>query len=490
MKKFGFGKKDKDSKSQSSAPSQQNPYAIQQNSEPDPYAKPAPYQNPKGYGGMAPPQGRQPPPYQQSGYGGMSDPRARPEKSPVPPGGYGGNRYGSSGPQSGGYGGDNRYGESDRGSGFNDSGYGSSRPSAGGYGGLGRSNSSETTSTDAGRQQLFGNASSRYEQRQPQQLPPDHDQSGFGASGVEHDSSQGYGTYQDRQLTAEEEEEEEVQGTKDQIRMIKQQDVSSTRNALRIAQQAEETGRSTLERLGQQGERIHETEKNLDLASNQNRLAEEKARELKHLNRSMFAVQVNNPFTKASRKQERDRMILDQHRSEREQRDATRAAAYSSQSRQQEHQRDLRGGPGGAQKKNNLAERSKYQFEADSEDEAMEDEIDSNLDALHGAAGRLNQLGRAMGKEVDSQNVHIDRIAGKVCLNLLWIVQGADSFAGGQSRRSHCYEQSEVGSHQVRNVFIDSSWRLFCVTRSSNAELSYPPKVYLCQLRSCTFDVA
>ena len=61
-----------------------------------------------------------------------------------------------------------------------------------------------------------------------------------------------------------------------------------------------------------------------------------------------------------------------------------------------------------------MAERSKYQFEADSEDEEMENEIDGNLDLLHGAAGRLKQLGVAMGEEVDAQNRHIDRIGGKV----------------------------------------------------------------------------
>lgn len=64
-------------------------------------------------------------------------------------------------------------------------------------------------------------------------------------------------------------------------------------------------------------------------------------------------------------------------------------------------------------KKGNLAERSKYQFEADSEDEAMEDEIDANLDALGGAAKRLNMLGRAMGDEVDKQNVIISGVASK-----------------------------------------------------------------------------
>ena len=35
------------------------------------------------------------------------------------------------------------------------------------------------------------------------------------------------------------------------------------------------------------------------------------------------------------------------------------------------------------------------------------------IDALHGAAKRLNQLGRAMGDEVDTQNKHIERITGK-----------------------------------------------------------------------------
>ena len=73
-----------------------------------------------------------------------------------------------------------------------------------------------------------------------------------------------------------------------------------------------------------------------------------------------------------------------------------------------------------AKKQASLAERAKYQFEADSEDDEMENgllpsvfvndsgfpvadspnlEIDSNLDALGGAAARLNGLARATGKE-------------------------------------------------------------------------------------------
>ena len=43
----------------------------------------------------------------------------------------------------------------------------------------------------------------------------------------------------------------------------------------------------------------------------------------------------------------------------------------------------------------------------------MENEIDGNLDALGGAAARLNGLARATGKEVDEQNRHLERINQK-----------------------------------------------------------------------------
>ena len=164
---------------------------------------------------------------------------------------------------------------------------------------------------------------------------------------------------------------------------------------------------------------IHNAEKNLDLSSSQNRLAQDKAAQLNRLNRSIFAPNVANPFTKGRKARERDDKIMETAHKERAQRDATRAATYQSMARQQEHSHELRveGEASGAPRAKtgaSLAERSKYQFEADSEDEAMEDEIDSNLDALAGATGRLNLLGRAMGREVDSQNTHIERITGKV----------------------------------------------------------------------------
>ncbi|KAH7379150.1 plasma membrane snare protein-like protein [Phaeosphaeria sp. MPI-PUGE-AT-0046c] len=365
----------------------ENPYAAPAGN--DPYAQAAP----PAYSG-----------------GSSSNSSYRQEKTPAAtgPGQPFGQRPGGYGSQGGSYGSQAGYG-SDR---YGGSAAPSQRP--GGYGGLGRTDSQDTMSTDAGRNELFGNAAQR------QQAPPQQQPGAYGQSGAYGDQSGGgygaapggYGAYGDRELTAEEQEEEDVNATKNEIKFMKQQDVSSTRNALRLAQQAEETGRDTLARLGAQGERIHNTERNLDLASTQNRIAEEKARELKTLNKSMFAMHVSNPFTANSRKQERDNKIMATHQQERDQRDATRKAAWDSAARNEGINRNLQGmsGPG---KKGTLADRAKYQFEADSEDDEMENEIDSNLDALHGAAKRLNQLGRAMGDEVDTQNKHIERITGK-----------------------------------------------------------------------------
>lgn len=118
-------------------------------------------------------------------------------------------------------------------------------------------------STEAGRNELFGNAPQRQQAPQQQQSGAygggqsgaygDNQSGGYGSGGY----GQAPGGYEDRQLTAEEQEEEDISATKNEIKFMKQQDVSSTRNALRLAQQAEETGRDTLARLGAQGERIH-----------------------------------------------------------------------------------------------------------------------------------------------------------------------------------------------------------------------------------------
>ncbi|BCR89591.1 putative plasma membrane SNARE protein (Sec9) [Aspergillus chevalieri] len=367
----------------------------------NPYAKPIPtnpYTKAKIEAGVAPlPASQQPVAGDKSPAATATAPIAAPAG---PPAGYAPNKYGNQG----GYGTD-RFGGGGGGA--------SSRP--GGYGGLG---SDPNDPGDANRDALFGGARERVQQQQPG-APPPYEEGGNAAGGAYG----GYGggsndynnVYQERQLTAEEEEEEEIQAIKQEMRFVKQGDVASTRNALRVAAQAEETGRETLARLGAQGETIHDTERNLDLATIEGRVAQDKARELKTLNKSMFHVHVANPFTASRRRREREELVLNTHRQDRETREGTRSEAYQANQRLdrtfREIEKEAKRPVGKA--RTNVAERAKYQFEADSEDEGMEDEIEQNLDLLHGAAGRLNGLARATGREIDEQNRHLERIAGK-----------------------------------------------------------------------------
>ncbi|KAB8278693.1 hypothetical protein BDV30DRAFT_203465 [Aspergillus minisclerotigenes] len=364
----------------------------------NPYAKPIPtdpYTKAKINAGVAPlPAGEQPPAHNTPAGGNVpGDNKLQGGYAPnkfVNQGGYGGDRFGGGGPAPA-----------------------TSRYGPGGYGGLGSADPNDPG--DAGRDALFGGARERAQQQQPQggAPPPPYSEGNpsYGGGSNAYTTS----TYQERHLTAEEEEEEEIQTIKQDIRFIKQGDVASTRNALRIAAQAEETGRETLARLGAQGERIHDTEKSLDIATIEGRIAEEKAKELKTLNKSMFAVHVSNPFTSARRRRDRDEKILNTHREERETREGTRKEAFVTNQRMERTFREIdrEAGKHNGRARTNATERAKYQFEADSEDEAMEDEIEQNLDLLSGAAGRLHGLSKATGRELDEQNRHLERIMQK-----------------------------------------------------------------------------
>jgi hypothetical protein len=177
------------------SPAAQNPYAAPAASS-DPYTQP-------------------PPSY--SSTGGQNAPFGQ-DKTPsvTGPGQSYGQRPGGYGAQQGSYGSQSGYGN-DR---FGGAGGSAPPQRPGGYGGLGRTASNDTMATEAGRNELFGNAP----QRQQAQAPPQHQSGGYGQSGAYGDNSQsggygagapgaygstpgGYGAYEDRQLTAEEQEE-------------------------------------------------------------------------------------------------------------------------------------------------------------------------------------------------------------------------------------------------------------------------------------------
>ncbi|KAF5092325.1 hypothetical protein D0Z03_002921 [Geotrichum reessii] len=207
-------------------------------------------------------------------------------------------------------------------------------------------------------------------------------------------------------------EDEDVEAIRQQVRFLKKDTVNETRNALQSAARAEESGRNALGMLGAQGERIANTERSLALAETQNKIAEEKARELKTLNRSMFAVHVKNPFTAKRNLQMKEEAIKNEKRMEQIHREEQRAISYQSQQRVTD---GLLTHTSTAQKyaaQRRGVDRSKYMVgDGDSEDEEMEAEIERNLDSLSHAASRLNKLALTANAEIIEQNKRLDHIA-------------------------------------------------------------------------------
>lgn len=261
---------------------------------------------------------------------------------------------------------------------------------------------------DGARDALFGN-------RPPPQADPYGRSRGPYGGGAPSNEPDRYDEYQQQ---AQDNDDEDVEAIKQEIRFTKQESLSSTRNAIRIASEAEETGRNTLTRLGGQSEKLSGIERNLDISAAHARIAEDKARELKKLNRSMFAVHVSNPFNSKTRAEEEERKIVERHEMEREEREKNRRDAYDSAQRVN----SALDKPGSGRKPNSkeqsrstIASRSPFSFEEDEEDTQMEKDIDANLNTLSDLTGRLKGLALATQTEIESQNKKLDQITDKVC---------------------------------------------------------------------------
>ncbi|EFP94092.2 uncharacterized protein PGTG_20079 [Puccinia graminis f. sp. tritici CRL 75-36-700-3] len=160
-------------------------------------------------------------------------------------------------------------------------------------------------------------------------------------------------------------EDEEVEAIKQQIKFAKQESLSSTRNALRIAREAEGTARNTMNRLGEQSDRLANTENHLDLA-------------------------------KAHAKGKRDaheQKLTSRHEEEKAE-DRRNLEGF-----RQGGPNQPKGALGGLRSR--LADKARCQFENTESDDELEDELDNNLDEISGLTSRL------MGTEIDSQNHHL-----------------------------------------------------------------------------------
>jgi len=226
-----------------------------------------------------------------------------------------------------------------------------------------------------------------------------------------------YGGYgEQRELTEEEKEEQQIQATKAQIGQVRDQSLQSTNRTLQMMYQSIETGRGTLSQLGSQGERLQNAERNMDLADNYNAVGLDKTKELQTVNRSMFSVHVANPFTAKKRAAARDQEVMDRHRSEKDQREATRRAHYEEAQTVEQSFRGMDLNQQAPQSYSRVPrEQNKYVFadEDESADE-KEDAINRNLDEMYMAAGTLKSLASQTGVVLDQQNQVIDRIGAKV----------------------------------------------------------------------------
>ncbi|KAI1412584.1 hypothetical protein F5Y13DRAFT_163035 [Hypoxylon sp. FL1857] len=317
-----------------------------------------------------------------------------PYSSAPAPGGYANDRYGApSGYGAGKYSNSNSYGSAS-----------SARP--GGYGGLGRTDSNDT---DANRDALFAGAQERYGQQGPSE------QGGaYGASGADSGSSK-YGGYgEQRELTEEEKEEAEVDDIK---RQIKQERFATKQTSANIARLAEDTAGFAAQitaRVGYQTERLNHTESLIDRGSMSSREAEDQTKKLKSLNRSMFAVHVSNPFTAKKRTAEMEQKVLDQNRADRELRETTRKEGYLGNQRMETAFREAEASKKkDVWQKQSAAERSKYAFEDDAEDDEMEEDIDNNMEKTSQALSQMNTYAKVLSNEFDHQNKMIDRIGNK-----------------------------------------------------------------------------
>ncbi|KAI6047612.1 hypothetical protein EDC04DRAFT_2886449 [Pisolithus marmoratus] len=205
-----------------------------------------------------------------------------------------------------------------------------------------------------------------------------------------------------------EENDEDVEGIKQQTRFLKQESVNSTRNALRLAREAEETARGTLTRLGDQSEKLADTERHLDVAKGHTHKAEDQIDELKQLNKSIFRPVIT--FNKDAKRAAQEAKVMQRYEDERREREKAMTDIRETQNRLG---RAITYGQQDEELAAQKEQRKRYQFEAGASDNELEDELDDNLNEISDLAKRLKGLGTAMGQELDAQNQRLDVIGNK-----------------------------------------------------------------------------
>ncbi|CEG71801.1 hypothetical protein RMATCC62417_07471 [Rhizopus microsporus] len=231
-------------------------------------------------------------------------------------------------------------------------------------------------------------------------------------------SSSRLGQNNREQLYDEEQDEEvEVAGLKQKIKNVKQDSLASTRAALQRLHETEATAANTMNMLGEQSTQIANVNRHLDMSKAYSDRAANQAEELRQLNRSIFIPVVSNPFKRKEREKKELERLQQDHAEHMEERDRIRQFEYETKARIEETNRANEGQKNirsAGRRGRSEADRRRYQFEADSEDDAIEDEIDQNLDLMGDALAGLKNMAITMNTTLDDQNKQLGRTIDKV----------------------------------------------------------------------------
>ncbi|KAG0057552.1 Protein transport protein S9 plasma membrane t-SNARE [Gryganskiella cystojenkinii] len=258
---------------------------------------------------------------------------------------------------------------------------------------------------------------------------------GGGAQSYRQSSLSSYGQYQkfrqqDQYAPQDQQRpfnEDDVARVQQETRDLRLESLQSTEESLRLMRESNQSADRTMTQLGEQSETLGRVERLLDSGQIHADAAVEKTRELKTVNRSMFAFHIKTPFSSSRQKKERaleeakekaaeeaaQRERVRKEEAESRQRlevgqgqgpyGRDRGQPYRQQSGERREEGD--GGPGG--------ERSLYSFENSTEDDAVEEKIDQNLNLLGGGLAELKAKTEAMRTEVLQQTERMNGLSTK-----------------------------------------------------------------------------
>lgn len=210
------------------------------------------------------------------------------------------------------------------------------------------------------------------------------------------------------------EDEEELNRIHRQTKEVREDTVHASRQLVDNLGQANLTANNTIGVLGSQREKLYELESNMGTMKVQQRFVDDHVKELEHYNRSLFHIKVNNPFTRNSRRKAKEIEFLNRRKEDRDAKEKLNSELYQSQRQIMGQLKDDQANSELHQKYDydrKVKEASKYLIkDHDEEDERMEVEIATNIEAASKLANSLKQKAQAMNSEINQQNDNLTQV--------------------------------------------------------------------------------